>query len=59
VFFVFILYNNKLKNCHGQTAHRPLEKGEKKKKNQRRFRRRKSLWPVPPQKTLSELSRHG
>ncbi len=38
----------------------PLEKGEKKKKkNKCRFRHRKSLWPVSPQKTLPELSRHG
>jgi hypothetical protein len=33
--------------------------GKEKKKNQRRFRHRKSLWPVPPQKTLPELSHHG
>jgi hypothetical protein len=40
----------------------PAGKGWKKKKkktNQRCFCHRKSLWPVTPQKTLPELSRHG
>jgi hypothetical protein len=36
----------------GQSA----EKGRK-KKNQHRFRHRKFLWPVPPQKTLPECRR--
>jgi hypothetical protein len=40
------------------TNRRPAGKGRK-KKNQRRFRHKKSLLPVPPQKTLPELSRHG
>jgi hypothetical protein len=41
------------------TNKQPVVKGlKKKKKNQRRFRHRKSLWPIPPQKTLPELSRH-
>jgi hypothetical protein len=44
----------------------PPEKGKKKKnkknktkQNQRHFRHRKSLWPVPPQKTLRGTSTHG
>jgi hypothetical protein len=42
------------------TLGNPPEKGgkkKKKKKNQRRFRQRKSLWRVPPQKTLPERRR--
>jgi hypothetical protein len=38
---------------------RPAHRKRAKKKKKNYFRHKKYLWPVPPQKTLPELSRHG